>query len=204
MCNEVMKIESLLIRFQADNKEVAVQEITTQIYQAFKDMVFRSALGFTGFSVEDAEDAASDFWELFTKNQVFARYDTKRKSFHAWISVVVRYKLIDCARKTRDNQCYEVSIDDDANHEADKVADPKVRDPEEILLDAEIGKNIRKAVGQLSPRQRDIFTQQQTGASVKEISDDLQLSLNTVKAHLRVANQKLRQLLLPIYNELTD
>ena len=66
-------------------------------------------------------------------------------------------------------------------------------------VNAEIGKNIRKAVGQLTPRQRDVFTRIQTGASIKEISDDLQLSLNTVKTHFRAAKRKLRQLLLPIY-----
>ena len=205
MCGGVMEIESMLSRFQADNKEVEVQEIITLIYQVFEDRVFRSARGFTVPSIEDAQDMANDFWLWFLEQEVFQKYDATRQSFQAWFSVVLKNKLIDWVRPPNPNSYPEVSIDDDdANHEADKV-DPKARDPLENSLSAEIEKEIQGALERLSPRQRYIFIRKQIASdSVKQIASDLKLSPNTVKTHLKAARRKLRELLKHVRDESTD
>ena len=203
MCGGVMEIESMLSRFQADNNDVKVDEVITLIYQVFEDRVFRSARGFTVSSIVDAQDMAGNFWLWFVEKEVFKKYDTTRQSFEAWFSVVLRHKCIDFWVRPTPNPYSDVSIDDDA-HEVSKVADPKVRDPLENLLNAEMEQEIQDALGKLSPRQRDIFIRKRNGDSVKQIASDLDVRPETVKSHLKTARRKLRKLLKRVHDESTD
>ena len=66
------------------------------------------------------------------------------------------------------------------------------------LEQAELGREIRNAIEQLSPRQKQVFIlRHYEGLALREIADTLHLRVGSVKAHLFSATRKLRDLLAP-------
>ena len=70
------------------------------------------------------------------------------------------------------------------------------------LEQKELGIEIKKAVQQLSPRQKQVFTlRHYEGLALREIAEVLHLRIGSVKAHLFSASRKLRELLTPYLDE---
>ncbi|MYE89210.1 RNA polymerase sigma factor, partial [Candidatus Poribacteria bacterium] len=76
------------------------------------------------------------------------------------------------------------------------IADINLRPPTQAVEDKELLVYLRRAIGQLAPKQREIFILRHwEGLSLKEIASTLGRSSGTVKAHLFHAHRNLRKLL---------
>ena len=74
------------------------------------------------------------------------------------------------------------------------VADRHLTSPAKAVENKELLAHLRKAITQLPPRQREIFSLRHwEGLSLKEIADTLGRSSGTVKAHLFHAHRNLHK-----------
>ena len=87
---------------------------------------------------------------------------------------------------------------DDSQVQSQCSSDRAFRRLEQAELEAEI----KKAIEQLSPRQKQVFIlRHYEGLALREIAVTLNLRVGSVKAHLFNATRKLRKLLTPYLEE---
>ena len=137
----------------------------------------------------DAEDALENvFFELWRHAE---RFDPTRGSPRAYLEVLARSRALDLVR-TR--SLAERRVLDAQN--AGALSEPGRETPAPLssLLDQERRQTLRKAVGGLSPTQRQViemaFFQGMTHA---EVAENLDLPLGTVKARIRAGLHLLRR-----------
>jgi RNA polymerase sigma-70 factor (ECF subfamily) len=134
---------------------------------------------------EAAEDLHQETWIAISNNA--AAFDPRRASFSAWLFTIARHKVWDHFR--RQKVAVLASAQDDA---AMMVPDPGPT-PLEQVQSRELAQKLIVAVEALPLAQRGVFVLfAQAGLSLEEISDVMEVALETTKSRLRYARATLR------------
>jgi RNA polymerase sigma-70 factor, ECF subfamily len=160
-----------------------------QLVHTYDQAVLRLALRLTG-SASDAQDIHQEaFLKVYKKLDGF-RFEC---SFSTWIYRIVTNVCLDHLRRNRalkKNSAMEVDDDELLNQLPD---DRPGNNPEQQLLDQELGAQIIRALRRLTPRERIVFDLRHfQGLTLRSVSEILNTSEASVKMAFFRATRKLR------------
>jgi RNA polymerase sigma-70 factor (ECF subfamily) len=160
-----------------------------QLVHTYDQAVLRLALRLTG-SASDAQDIHQEaFLKAYKKLDGF-RFEC---SFGTWIYRIVTNVCLDHLRRNRarkKNNAIEITDDDLLNQLPD---DRPGNNPEQQLLDRELGTHILKALQRLTPRERMVFDLRHfEGLKLQSVSEILNASEGSIKMTFFRATRKLR------------
>ena len=160
-----------------------------QLVHTYDQAVLRLALRLTG-SASDAQDIHQEaFLKVYKKLDGF-RFEC---SFRTWIYRIVTNVCLDHLRRNRARKkinAIEITDDDLLNQLSD---DRPGNNPEQQLLDRELGVHISKALQRLTPRERMVFDLRHfEGLKLQSVSEILNASEGSIKMTFFRATRKLR------------
>jgi RNA polymerase sigma-70 factor, ECF subfamily len=160
-----------------------------QLVHTYDQSVLRLALRLTG-SASDAQDIHQEaFLKVYKKLDGF-RFEC---SFGTWIYRIVTNVCLDHLRRNRarkKNNVIEITDDELLNQVSD---DRPGNNPEQQLLDRELGAHISKALQRLTPRERMVFDLRHfEGLKLQSVSEILNASEGSIKMTFFRATRKLR------------
>lgn len=160
------------------------QEAFRRFFNAFKNKIYSFSFSFTK-SAEIAEEITQDvFIKVWTSRQSLAEIE----NMDAWLSTVTKNLCFNYLKK----QALERKVAS-VLQQKQPLSDQNV---EQYLSYKEKVIQVAEAVDQLSPQQRLIFSlNREKGLKNEEIAHQLNLSPNTVKAHMVSALRKIRSFL---------
>ncbi len=180
--------DALLIRYIADGQQSAVEAL----YDRYNRLVFSVALAVVGDRAVAEEVTLDVFLHAWRGAKT---YDPARAKVSTWLVAIARHHAIDVLRwqsarvDSRSVLLEEMQLSDET--------DPS--DPEEQAGLAMERRNVQAALENLPPDQRQaLFLAFFKGYSHQEIADLLEQPLGTVKTRIRLAMQKLRQILIDV------
>ena len=166
-------------------------EALETLYDCYAGQVY----GFLLRSVEPgvAEELLQDVF--LTLWQKAAQYDATLGSFNAWFFTLVRHRLYDVLRKQPKLRIESLfSLLEVSQAQPDFWEDNQVG-TEELVLQLLRTEEIRQALRELPIEQRQIiFMTYFGGFSQRELADQLNLPVSTVKGRARLGLKRLRQL----------
>lgn len=153
---------------------------------------------------EAAEDVLQDVFYELTEAYRLTRPIGRAA---AWLFAVARNKIADWYRKPRpvslDAPLGDDSLDDDIPMLMDFIGTDD--SPETELFREAFLDTLTDALEELPPEQRDVFWRHEIdGQSFKDISAELDVSVNTLLSRKRYAVLHLRKRLQNLYDDLTD
>ena len=168
-----------------------------ELVNKYQKRIYELAYRFT----HHPEDAADLCQEIFLKAfRALGRFENK-STFYTWIYQIAKNTCIDYSRRRTgryDVAFVEEIAPDDSQFQSQYSGDQAFRRLEQVELETEI----KKAIEQLSPRQKQVFIlRHYEGLALREIAVTLNLRVGSVKAHLFNATRKLRKLLTPYLEE---
>ena len=179
--------EMLVAQFQSGH-----QSAFDELMLRYKSKIFSYLLR----SVRNHEDADDITSEVFVKAYRSLNKWKPKAKFSTWLYKIASNLAIDHHRKKRP-QVY--ALDDMEVPEAHLVATDLHSDPVKQVEEQELGRIIREAVDQLSPKQKAVFQlNRYEGLQLKEIAERLDMAEGTVKTHLHRAIKQLQTLLRPL------
>ncbi len=177
--------DAFLIRLVADAHTDAIKEL----YDRYNRLVFSVALAILG-DRSVAEEATLD---VFTRVWQRAKtYHPDRARVNTWLVAITRHHAIDILRWQNSRpDMKSLSLDDMLLSNESPASDPEAH--AEVSLQQ---MHIRNAVAQLPAEQRQVLTLAYfRGYTHQEIAEVLKQPLGTIKTRIRLAMQKLRQML---------
>jgi RNA polymerase sigma-70 factor (ECF subfamily) len=168
----------------------AHSDALNQLYQRYSSLVFGLALRTVGNSATAEEITLDVFTRVWQKAET---YRSEQGKVSTWLMSITRNLAIDTLRRqnVRPEQ-YSVSWTE--------ISRPVIQDhnhPERATELAMQQEEIRAAVAQLPPEQRQVLGLAYfAGYTHSQIADLLDQPLGTVKTRIRLAMQKLRQILI--------
>ncbi len=177
--------DETLIRLIAHSQENALSEL----YDRYSRLVYSVALNILD-DPQRAEEVTQDVFERVWEKAMTYRADEGRVV--SWLASIARHRSIDLFRHTRSrHENLEISW-----QEAESIALTDGNNTEWEAYLHQRQKAIRDAVAQLPPEQRQALGMAYfLGYSHQEIAEALHEPLGTIKTRIRLAMQKLRQLL---------
>ena len=178
-----------------DNSLIALimreqQEALSALYDRYSRLVFSLALNVVG-DRETAEEVAQDVFYQVWENA--ATYRPDQAKLTTWMTSITRYRAIDVLRKRRSRpEKDSVEWAEIAPH-----ATPRSGEGPEELADLLLQQErVRLAVNSLSSDQQAVLALAYfQGLSHSQIAGQLNQPLGTVKTRIRLAMQRLRELL---------
>ena len=126
------------------------------------------------------------------------RIGSRKAKFSTWLYKIASNLVIDYHRSKARNPVY--ALEDMEIPEANLVATDQYSNPVKEVEEAELGRIIREAVDQLSPKQKAVFIlNRYEGFQLKEVAETLGMAEGTVKIHLHRAMKRLQTLLNPLW-----
>jgi RNA polymerase sigma-70 factor (ECF subfamily) len=164
----------------------------TELVQRHDREVFALAARY----VQSAEDAKDIYQEVMMK--VFRGLPgfQFRSEFSTWVHRITVNVCV--THRKRSRRALHVSLDPDVNHAAGADATTmelrsKDGGPDDVAMNADTADHVRRALQDLSPRQRMVFTlRHYEGRSLKDIAHMLVCTEGTVKRYLFMATHKMR------------
>lgn len=161
------------------------QKAFTDLYNAYAEKVFYFSLGFLK-SEEDSENLTQEvfvkIWE--TRERLDPDY-----SFNAYLFTIARNTIFNIHRKRLNEIAYLNQLGSFEDAHSSKTEDD--------FLYSELKAQIDKCLDALPPQRQKVFKMSRIdGLSHKEISKELGIAEKTTAAHIRLALQTLRKLLL--------
>jgi RNA polymerase sigma-70 factor (ECF subfamily) len=142
---------------------------------------------------DEAEDAVQD--ALFKAWKAIGRFDDT-KPFRPWLFRIARNSATDLMRKRRSHAFSTLDGDDDGSF-AETLADPGPL-PDELFSRAELGVEVQRALGELSPRERlVVLLRYEDDFSFEEIAEISGMPAGTARSLHHRALKSLRALLSP-------
>jgi RNA polymerase sigma-70 factor (ECF subfamily) len=155
-------------------------------YAAQVNGLARSILRDPALSEEATHDVFLRLW------QQPGAYDPTRGTFAGWLLRVARNRAIDLLRRR-----HEAPAGTGEDTPIFRVPDP-APDPEEQTLALMHRQEVRQALAELAPDQRRLLEMAYfTGLSQRQIAEQLERPLGTVKSQIRAAMQRLADRLAP-------
>lgn len=181
--------------------ELLVAQFKSGSQKAFDDLMKRYEQRIFGYllrSVRNYEDAEELTLEVFFKAyRALNKWQPKAK-FSTWLYTIASNLAIDYHRSKSRQPVY--MYEDEEVIETRLVANDISSNPEKNLEDKERGHLIRKAVDELSSKQKAVFMlSRYEGLQIKEVAETLGMAEGTVKIHLHRAIKKLQTLLRPLW-----
>lgn len=184
-----LKLESaddtVLIQLISEAQTDAMQEL----FDRYSRLVFSVAFAILG-DRSVAEEATLDVFVRVWRGAKTYRSDRAKVS--TWLIALTRHHAIDLLRwqKSRPD-AHNLSLDDFLSQ-----YDPAIPNPETHVEKSLQREHIRAALAQLPPEQRQVLILAYfRGHSHQQIAEILKQPLGTIKTRIRLAMQKLRQLL---------
>ena len=164
-------------------------EALSELYDRYSRLVFSLALN----SVGDQATAEEVTQDVFVRVwQRAGQYRADRGKVSTWLTGITRYRAIDQLRR-RGSRPEQHSV---AWAEVSPTAVPTVNGPEEATHLAMQRERVRAAMAQLPEEQKQVLALAYfQGYSQSQIAESLALPLGTVKTRVRLAMQKLREML---------
>ena len=164
-------------------------EALGELYDRYSRLVFGLALN----SVGDPATAEEITQDVFLRVWQRARqYSADRGKVSTWLTGITRHRAIDQLRR-RGSRPEQHGI---AWAEIPLGAEPAINGPEPAATQAMERARVRTAIGQLPEEQKQVLALAYfQGLSQSQIAEALDLPLGTVKTRIRLAMQKLRQML---------
>jgi RNA polymerase sigma-70 factor (ECF subfamily) len=156
--------------------------------------LFRLAYRMTG-NEQDAEEVVQD-----TFLRAYRRLDRfeSRANFGTWLYRIAVNCSLDLKRKRRPEMEHREAEDPEGSEVVAQVASVAPA-PDRLLLSAEVGGRVQKALGELSPMERAAFLLRHfEGLSIEEIGQTLGLRTSATKNTVFRAVRKLRRALEPL------
>jgi len=160
------------------------------LYDRYSKMVYNKCYGFSK-SQDEAEDLTQDvFLMLFVKLPSFQG----RSKFSTWLYSFTYNFCVNYVNRNKQRKMSDKSIPmDDAEYKLTAEV------PDESIYELKASK-LAKALNMISPEDKSILLlKYQDGASIKELSEVLELGESAIKMRLKRAKAKL----LEIYNKLS-
>lgn len=181
-------VDALLLRRVRDGAETALGTL----YDRWGDAVYALAFKILG----DADEAEDVVERVFT--QVWSeaeRYHPGRGAVGTWIVLIARSRALDRLRRIRSRQRHEERADEVPETEAPPSAGSPLQDAVAGERREQVGRALRGL-----PREQERVVRMSFfgGLSQREIADELELPLGTVKTRVRLALRKLRGALSPL------
>ena len=177
--------DEVLIRLVARAYEDALGEL----YDRYHRLVFSLALNLVGDHAAAEEITLDVFMRLWEKADT---YRPEQAKVSTWLTSITRYRSIDILRR-RGSRAEQHSV---GWAEVSFEAVPRVNGPEESVELALQRQRVRAAIAELPPEQQQaVALAYFKGYRHREIAEALDQPLGTVKTRIRLAMQKLRNLL---------
>jgi RNA polymerase sigma-70 factor (ECF subfamily) len=176
----------LLVKLIADSHTDALK----QLYDRYNRLVFRVALAILG-DRSVAEEATLD---VFVRVWLGAKtYRPDRAKVNTWLVAITRHHAIDILRWQNSRpDLKSLRLDDVFLSNGPDVLDPEAQ----VELSLQQAR-VREAVAQLPAEQRQVLLLAYfMGYTHQQIAEVLEQPLGTVKTRIRLAMQKLREMLL--------
>jgi len=163
-----------------------------ELYAAYKERLLYFALKF----VKSREFAEDIFQDVFTTIWQTRRSIDPYSSFSSYLYTIFKNRVL--------NQLRDKSKEEQVKAEILSQAVDYTYNTTNQILSNELKELIRRAVEQLTPRQRKIFEMSRNGLmSHQEIADTLNISVNTVQEHISSALKTIRSSLTK-YSDYAD
>ena len=160
----------------------------TDLYDGFAGAMSSLALEILGDRWE-AEEIIQDVFAYVWKKP--ESYSPEKGKFSSWLLVITRNRSIDRIRSRKRKVVHGEPIEALSNRQ-----DHSTEDGAEHASRADEQTSIRNAFAQLPEDQREVLELSYfKGLNHQEISEQLELSLGTVKSRIRLGMEKLRRLL---------
>jgi RNA polymerase sigma factor (sigma-70 family) len=186
--------DTTLIRAVAD----AQPEALSELYDRYNRLVFSVAFAILGDRAT-SDEVTLDVFVRVWRNAGSYRPELGKVS--TWLVAITRHHAVDTLRWQNSRP------DSNSRHWEDtfSVSSQAVRDTEEATELTLQRENIRKAVGQLPEDQRlALVLAYFRGYTHEQIAETLKQPLGTIKTRIRLAMQKLRQLLEGEHSDTSD
>jgi len=180
---------------QAEDERALVRRAQQGDAGAFEELVSRhqqrvlAVVGGTLRRREDVEDIAQ---QVFVKAYFSIKRFDMRSAFSTWLYKIAVNECWDYLRKKRVRPLlYEADLSEDQVRQLDAFVNTG-RAPADASRRAELGEMVEQLLSQLSDEDRQILLLKEVeGFSVQEISDMLDLNVNTVKVRMFRARARL-------------
>lgn len=178
------------------------EEALSQLYDRYSDLVFSIALAI----VDDRSTAEEITLDVFMRVwQKAASYRADQAKVRTWLTHIARHHAIDILRR-RSIRLDHYAITWDGIPLSDTST---AQDPQELVELSLSRERVRTAITQLPRDQKQALALAYYGGLTQvEIAEALQQPLGTIKTRLRLAMQKLRDLLReeqePVYSSAVD
>ncbi len=154
------------------------------------------ALQYTG----NKEDAKDIYQEVFLKVHRALENFRFESKFSTWLFRVTTNTCLTYEARRKKNRLFSLDGDRGRDGEGDTLSENLQTPPESerLALNAEARRQIEAALKRLSPQQRLIFSLRHfDGHKLREIAELLDCAEGTVKKHLFVATERMKEQLLP-------
>lgn len=156
-------------------------EAFSALFQQYKDKVYTIALKLTGSTFISEEVVQDIFMKLWIKRKTLPEVE----HFNAWFSTIIRNHLFSLIKK-------QAARENRENAFANK-APSFYNNADQYILLKETEELLEKALYTLPPQQQKIYRLvKESGMKKEEVASRLNLSTETVKAHLSKAIKNIR------------
>jgi RNA polymerase sigma-70 factor (ECF subfamily) len=161
-----------------------------ELYDRYSRLVFSLALNLVGDHATAEEITLDVFTRVWEKAET---YRSEQAKVGTWLTSIARYRSIDILRR-RSSRPERHSVD---WVEVSAYSMPSFNSPEQATELALRQERVRAAVASLPPEQKEALALAYfQGYTHRQVAEALDLPLGTVKTRIRLAMQKLRDLLL--------
>jgi RNA polymerase sigma-70 factor (ECF subfamily) len=184
--------------------QVEQDEVFRQIFEQYRLAVFRFFKR-RGCARQQAEDLAQDTFLRVYKNLEDFRRESRFATWLFQIAVNVYRNMVrdQCAQKRDAPESSLDSAEDISWNLAISLTDDEQPQPLVYLLTEEKRRLLREAIQELPPQMRRcVLMRVEGGMKYRDIADVLGISVDTVKAHLFQAKQKLKAKLSDYFTDL--
>lgn len=175
--------------------------------EALAVLIERYRRPFYGYllAMTEAQDDADEIFQETWLRVIRKAHAYRRRNFRGWLFRIGHNVVIDRVRARRNMVSLDQAVSGDSELTmAETVAD-RGHDAADLAQHRELGRSIEGAVGQLPPKQREVFLLRMQGdVPFRDIARMQKVSINTALARMQYAVHRLRRHLQEDYAGLED
>lgn len=170
------------------------ESVFDEFVRRYQERIYRLARRF----VKNREDALDITPDAFIKAYQGLSNFKRASQFYTWLYRITVNLCIDFLRKNASREMMTIYESQSDDYPLMNIADSNLTLPSKLAENKELSAYLRKAISQLSVKQREVFILRHwEGLSLKEIAHTVGRSVGTVKAHLFYAHRNLQNSLRP-------